>query len=34
MIRTLAKEIGIGTIYLTASLVALLLTVYGVALYG
>jgi hypothetical protein len=34
MIRTLAKEIGIGTIYLTASFVALLLTVYGVALYG
>jgi hypothetical protein len=34
MIRTLAKEIGIGTIYLTASFAALLLTVYAVALYG
>jgi hypothetical protein len=32
--RTLAKEVGIGTIYLVASLVALLVTVYWVALYG
>ena len=32
--QTLAKEIGIGTIYLFASVVALLLTVYWVALYG
>jgi hypothetical protein len=34
IVRTVAKEIGIGTIYLFASIVALLLTVYWVALYG
>jgi hypothetical protein len=32
--RTLAKEVGIGAIYSVASIVALLVTAYWVALYG
>jgi hypothetical protein len=32
--RTLAKELGIGTIYALASLVAFLLTLYWVALFA
>jgi hypothetical protein len=34
VVRTLAKEVGIGTIYGTVSLIAFLITIYVVSLYG
>ena len=34
VVKTLAKEVGIAAIYSFATIIALLLTAYGVALYG